>query len=310
MIPAGITPADDVKAAEIFGIGVGHWRDTKRWTTIRGLQLLNRKDARRRIFSLQQLRAAKAEEERAAAVNELPKYNLPPVPTEESPRDLLDLVEARLALPKERRPTPSTWSTYRFGTKTKLPEPDVTINGEGFWYRQTILDWDANRPGRGSVPGRGRHVGAKDKQPRRRGATAARRKERVRELLDERGSGLTAAEVQADLGISEGHASRLLKDAPAKQGVNTTAKPADARLKRVRELLNDRGPNLTVDDVRAGLGTGKELSRELLHAARAQKVRELLHDQPRLTTDDVKAALGLNVTAHAQKLLDEVRAAQ
>ncbi|MBO8189898.1 hypothetical protein [Streptomyces spirodelae] len=264
MIPNGVTPADDQTAADIWGVSVGYWRDTKHWQKIRGLKLLNRKGSRRRIYSKEQLLAAHAEEERAKAVNEQPKYDLPPVPAgEQHPDDLLDLEEALYALPEERRVTLSTWKTYKYGDKTRLPAPDFNlggqevdgevVGGEDFWRRRTILDWDANRPGRGSQPGRGRKVGSKNKAPRRPTAQALERRQRARIMLDEEPTAVTAKVLAERLGVHPVHAERLLRS---------------ARLEKVRDLLTER-EDLTVDDVQRETGlTVVAHARKLLDEAR------------------------------------------
>ncbi|MDW8804344.1 hypothetical protein P1P68_05945 [Streptomyces scabiei] len=249
MIPHGVTPADDEMAAEIFGISVGTWRDSKRWEKIRGLKLLNRAGSRRRAYSKEQLLAAHTEQERAKALNVEPKYDLPPVPVGEHADDLLDLEESLLALPEDRRVTLLTWKGYRYGDKTRLPDPDFNlggkkgedgqiVGGEDFWRRQTILDWDANRPGRGSEPGRGRKPGSKDKQPRKVGAQAQERRERARRMLDEFPGTLTAKVLADSLDVHPVHAERLLRE---------------ARLEKVRGLLADN-PDLTVEDVQRETG--------------------------------------------------------
>ncbi|WP_371801586.1 hypothetical protein OHA38_43500 (plasmid) [Streptomyces sp. NBC_01732] len=250
MIPNGVTPADDQTAADIFDMSVGYWRDTKHWEQIRGLKLLNRAGSRRRIYSKEQLLAAQVEEARAKAVNEQPKYDLPPVPAgEEHPDDLLDLEESLQVLPEDRRVTLSTWKGYRYGKKTRLPAPDFNlggrkgedgeiVGGEDFWRRQTILDWDDNRPGPGSEPGRGRKVGSKNRAPRRLTPEAQERRDRTRQLLDENAAGLTGKSLAEDLGVHQVHAERLL---------------SAARKDKVRDLLKER-PELTVEDVQRELG--------------------------------------------------------
>ncbi|MYS32934.1 hypothetical protein K388_06943 [Streptomyces sp. KhCrAH-43] len=273
MIPNGVTPADDQTAADIFGVSVGYWQSTKHWEKIRGLKLLNREGSRRRIYSKEQLLAARAEEERAKAVNEMPQYDLPPVPTGAHPDDLLDLEESLYALPEEKRVTLSTWKTYRYGTKTSLPAPDFNlggkkpdvedgggeeadgevVGGEDFWRRQTILDWAANRRGRGNP--KGRPVGRKESQSRPPNPQAEARRERARLLLDEIPTVLTAKMLGEHLGVHPVHAERILR------------------------------------------------------AARLDKVREMLAGNPNLLVADVQEALGLNVHAHAKKLLHEARKA-
>nr|WP_024127936.1 hypothetical protein [Streptomyces sp. 14R-10]AHF46210.1 hypothetical protein pZL1.45c [Streptomyces sp. 14R-10] len=246
MIPNGITPADDQMAADIFGVSVGYWRDTKAWEAIRGLRLLNRDGARRRVFSKEQLLAAQVQKERAKATNQVPKYDLPPVPAGEHPDDLLDLEEALHAIPKEQRVTLDTWKAYRYGTKTRLPDPDYTLGGkkidgavtggEDFWRRQTILDWNATRRGRGNP--KGRPAGSKNKRPRPADPKAEERKQRVRQLLDEHPSTLTAKKLAEELGVHAVHAERLLRA---------------ARLGKVSSLLDSK-PDLTVEDVQRELG--------------------------------------------------------
>ncbi|RPK32390.1 hypothetical protein EES39_38550 [Streptomyces sp. ADI92-24] len=248
MIPNGVTPADDQAAADIFGVSLGYWQDKKHWTKIRGLKLLNRKGSRRRIYSKEQLIAAQVEEARAKAVNETPKFDLPPVPAGEHPDDLLDLEESLQVLPEERRVTLATWKGYRYGTKTRLPDRDFIlggkevdgeiVGGDDFWRRQTILDWDANRPGPGSEPGRGRKVGSKNKAPRPLTPEAQERRDRTRQLLDENAAGLTGKSLAKDLDVHPVHAERLL---------------SAARKDKVRDLLKER-PKLTVEDVQRELG--------------------------------------------------------
>jgi hypothetical protein len=240
MIPPGITPADDAMAADIFGITVGTWRDSKRWEKIPGLKLLNRDGSRRRIYSKAQLLAAAVEQERAKAVNEMPNYDLPPVPAGGDLDDLLDLEESLLALPESRRVTLLTWKGYRYGDKTRLPDPDFNFGGEDLWRRRTILDWDKDRPGPGSEKGRGRKVGSKDKQPRHTVSQvkAQERLNRARQLVDENASQVTAKSLAEDLGVHPVHAERLLRE---------------ARLGKVRDLL-EKKPDLTVEDVQNEMG--------------------------------------------------------
>ncbi|MFE4264533.1 hypothetical protein [Streptomyces sp. NPDC056883] len=262
MIPDGVTPADDKIAAEIFGVSVGYWQDRKHWTKIRGLKLLNRKGSRRRLYSKEQLLAARLEEERAKAVNEVPRYDLPPVPAGEHPDDLLDLEESLYALPEDRRVTVPTWKGYRFGTKTRLPEPDFNlggekgedgeiVGGEDFWRRRTILDWDANRKGPGNPLGR--PVGIKEAHSRPLNPQAEERRERARQMLKEHPTTLTAKMLAEDLGVHPVHAERILRT---------------ARLEKVSELLAAK-PDLTVEDVQRETGLSvTSHARKLLDEAR------------------------------------------
>ncbi|WP_432138593.1 hypothetical protein [Streptomyces sp. bgisy154] len=263
MIPNGVTPADDQIAADIFGVSVGYWQDTKHWEKIRGLKLLNRKGSRRRLYSKEQLLAARAEEERAKAVNEKPRYDLPPVPASGSPDDLLDLEESLQALPESRRVTLPTWKSYRYGKKTRLPDPDFNlggkevdgeiVGGEDFWRRRTILDWDKDRPDRGNPTGR--PVGVKESQSRPPNPQAEERKERARQLLNEHPTTLTAKMLGEDLGVHPVHAERLLRA---------------ARLDKVIHLLK-ANPDLTPEDVQreTGLHVTKHASKLLDDARKA-----------------------------------------
>lgn len=318
MIPNGVTPADDQIAADIFGVTVGYWQDKKHWTKIPGLKLLNRKGSRRRVFSKEQLLAAHAEEERAKALNEPPRYNLPPVPAGESPDDLLDLQESLLALPESRRVSLATWKTYRYGKKTRLPEPDLIlggkkvdgeiVGGEDFWRRQTILDWDKDRPGPGNPTGR--PVGVKESHPRQPNQQAEERRQRTRQLVEEQ-PGITAAALAVELDVHPEYAQRLLT--AARQEMNVlphTAQLALERRERTRQLLDENLSGLTALKVAEDLGVHRVHAEGLLNAARQDKLRELLAERPDMTVEDVQATFGFTVTAHARTLLDKVREAK
>ncbi|MER6256257.1 hypothetical protein ABT224_33400 [Streptomyces sp. NPDC001584] len=316
MIPNGITPADDQIAADIFGVSVGYWRDKKHWTKIPSLKLLNRKGSRRRLYSKEQLLAARVEEERAEAVNEKPKYDLPPVPAGEHPCDLLDLEESLYALPEERRVALTSWKAYRWGTKTRLPDPDFvlggkkgpdgeSVGGEEFWRRQTILDWDVNRSGRGNPTGR--PVGVKESQPRPVNQKAQERRDRTRQLIEER-PGLTAAELAEDLGVHPVHAERLLSAARRESGtLPLTTQLAQERRHKTRELLDADLSGLTAPKLAEELGVHRVHAEGLLNTARQDKLRELLAKRPQMTVEEVKSTFGFSVTAHARTLLDKVR---
>ncbi|MDH6711337.1 hypothetical protein P3T27_008095 [Kitasatospora sp. MAA19] len=206
MIPYGVTPADDETAAKLFDMSTGYWRDTKRWTKIPGLKLLNRDSKRpRRVFSLEQLQAALAGEE------------LPLIPTEPHPKDLLDLEEARLSIPAERRPTEKTMNTYRApSSDTRLPDP-VDVFGTEYWPRAVIEDWDEKRKPVGNPAGR--PVGVVETKPRATSyPKAEQRRALVRELLTQHGAELTPDTVwnalqDANLGVTELYAERLLREA-------------------------------------------------------------------------------------------------
>lgn len=185
------------------------------------------------------------------------------MPAEDHTGDLLDLEESLYALPEDKRVTLSTWKGYRYGTKTRLPDPDFNlggkevdgevVGGEDFWRRQTILDWAADRRGRGNP--KGRPAGRKESQSRPPNPQAEERKERARQLLAQHPTTLTAKILGEDLGVHPVHAERLLR------------------------------------------------------AARLDKVTSLLKANPDLTAEDVQREIGLHVTSHARKLLDEARQA-
>ncbi|MFE5847892.1 hypothetical protein ACFQ7N_40350 [Streptomyces niveus] len=344
MIPSGITPALDQTAADIFGKKIGYWQDTKHWTKIRGLKLLNRPGSRRRVYSKEQLLAAHAEEERAKAVNELPKYDLPPVPAGESPDDLLDLEESLQALPEHRRVTPATWKGYRHGTKTRLPEPDFIlggtkvdgkiVGGEDYWRRQTILDWDAHRPGPGNM--QGRLTGSKNRTPRRPTPEAEARRARTQELLDENPAGLTYKKLAADLDVHEVHAERLLtagrrekvgrmlaerpnltaEQVQEEMGLAVKAharrlleKASEAKHQqdRTRLLVDEIPSRLTAELLAEHLSIPQSDAERMLREARVNKTGEMLADRPDLTAEDLMGEFGISDHLYARWILDEAR---
>ncbi|MGF1432393.1 hypothetical protein [Kitasatospora sp. LaBMicrA B282] len=140
--------------------------------------------------------------------------------------DLLDVEEARLAIPVERRPTASSWRTYTAAkadaTKTAGPRPDTVIFGVRFYKRSTIRRWDREeRFLRGEKSTGGRPAGIKEAAPRPRNAErnliAEQRRERVRAMLHV-DPGLTAQQVGTELGVSREWGRKLLAEVKAEQG--------------------------------------------------------------------------------------------
>jgi len=195
MIPAGLTPASDRTAAEIFGYELSTFQKT--WPTL-GIRPANRDGARSRIWILEHLHAVK---------NGQP---LPQPSDQESPLDLLDDQELRLSLPAERRPTEDTWKTYKRDGAT--PPPDIAKDdpergvGTDLYYRQTGAEWNAERRNRGGGPGR--PIGARDTKPRKTRTDAAERLAQIAALLRENPN-LTAAQLGQQVGLGEEQARRL-----------------------------------------------------------------------------------------------------
>ncbi|WP_209312466.1 hypothetical protein [Streptomyces lonarensis] len=304
-----MTPASDEDAADIWGISPARWRKLKRWNEIPGMVLLREGGNRRtRIFSREQLVAARAAEQHAAGRDAVVEYTLPAVPTTEHPRDLLDLEEARLSLPEDRRPSPATWKGYRYGDKTRLPEPDTTVGNADLWYRQTISDWDGQRPAPGGMKGRaGRPRGSKDSVPRGEKASTEERRQRVMRLLDEKPTA-TADDVHELIpGFHLVTAQRALRD---------------AREHIVRRAVAD-DPDLTVEGVRKLFGMDSANAAQLLResggdvpehylvdpeaaAAERRTVGGLLRVNNHLTIEEVVDAVGLT-PRRAERLLREAR---
>ncbi|MEU6708634.1 hypothetical protein [Streptomyces wuyuanensis] len=134
---------------------------------------------------------------------------VPPLPTGESPKDLLDREEARHELGNVIKP--EAWRAYI--NHGHAPQPDKIVCGVPHWYRRTIRDWDANRPGAGA--GGGRPKGSKDTKPRDRAADprlakADARKQRVQALLAESPDITLEAIAEAE-GISTRQVRRIIE---------------------------------------------------------------------------------------------------
>jgi AraC-like DNA-binding protein len=219
VIPYGSKPVGIDRAAEMLGKSPGTLRNTRIWEKVR---TLNRPGARvTHIFD---------EADVAAYRDGTP----PPPRPAPHPRDLLDIEEARLAIPEERRPTEKTWRTYVYATdKDGIgPPADERVEGVSHWYRETIAAW-ASRP-----DGRHRTKGSRNKAPIVREG-AVRNAARVAELLEADPS-VTPAQVAADLGLSERQAERYL----AAAGRTTVRDGAARRRKELADYLA-RNPDAT-----------------------------------------------------------------
>ncbi|WP_127356034.1 hypothetical protein [Actinacidiphila soli] len=193
MIPAGRIPlgADDIAQR----------KGKKTLSRAEAEQLpapISREGARTRIWDKEQVEA------HLAGLQEIPQ-----LPDQESPEDLLDREEARHQLQNVIKP--GAWAAYV--AHGHAPKPDTIVCGVAHWKRRTIRDWDANRPGAGA--GGGRPKGSKDSKPRtaatdKRLARAQARKDRMAQMLAASKGKVTAAEIAADLGVTERQAYRIL----------------------------------------------------------------------------------------------------
>ncbi|MFE4832957.1 hypothetical protein [Streptomyces sp. NPDC056672] len=322
MIPHGLTPANDARAAAIFGISPKRWQTAKRWKDQPGLRVLSREDAMRRLYAEEQLTVAKTNADRRD--QDKPPLPMPGIPAPGHDLDLLDLDEARLSLPKERQVSSATWTRYRSpSSPTRLPAPDHTETGEDLWFRKTIADWDANRTQhRGPSKGQGgRPAGSKDSKSKEWGSTAKKRA-RVAELLTAHGSELTAADVQEEFGGSLRTAERLLTEARQKAAEQLAEQDdvspdearrqvgliseAERRAEHIRALLEEKGPALTASTAAASLGIGIRQAAEALRQVRLDKIREARAKKVRVTERWIAETFGVKPDL-AQYLLKESR---
>lgn len=198
MIPAGRTPLGATDIAKRKGKKSLSPADAEQLPTP-----ISREGARTRIWDKKQVDA------RLAGLDEVPA-----LPAQESPEDLLDQEEARHELQNVIKPT--AWRAYV--AHGHAPKPDKVVCGVAHWKRRTIRDWDAGRPGAGA--GAGRPKGSKDSKPRtaatdKRLARAQERKDRVAQMLADSNGQVTAAEIAADLGVTERQAYRVLNEVRA-----------------------------------------------------------------------------------------------
>lgn len=329
MIPHGLTPAGDARAAEIFDLSLKRWQTAKRWNDQPGLRVLSRPDAMRRLYAEEQLTVAKTNADRRD--QDKAPLPMPDIPAPGHDLDLLDLEEALLALPKDRQIALTTWKRYRSpSSATRLPAPDHTETGEDLWYRKTIVDWDADRrqhPG-GDVGGR--PAGSKDSTPKQWASTAAKRA-RVAELLAAHGTGLTSGQVQEEVGGSLRTAERLLSEARrrAEEQLAEAARklaeerqlsPEQARLEvglgteaerrvtEIRALLEEKGPELTAATAAATLGIGMRQALEALRQVRLDKIRQARAAKVRVTEEWISETFGVKPDI-ARRLLQDSRTA-
>jgi hypothetical protein len=320
VIPHGLTPANDARAAAIFGISTKRWQTSKRWEDQPGLKVLSRDGAMRRLYAEEQLTVAKANADRRD--QNKPPLRMPDIPAPGHDLDLLDLEEARLSLPQERQVSDKTWKRYRSpSSKTRLPAPDHTETGEDLWHRKTIADWDADRrqhPG-GDVGGR--PAGSRDSKPKQWSSTAKKRA-RAADLLAAHGSDLTAAMIQEEVGGSLRTAERLLAEARrnaaeqlAKQGRLTEDQArqevglvsgAERRVMQIRALLEEHGPALTASMAAATLGIGVRQALEALREVRLDKIREARAAKVRVTERWIIETFGVKPDL-ATRLLQDSR---
>ncbi|MET9934075.1 MULTISPECIES: hypothetical protein [unclassified Streptomyces] len=331
MIPHGLTPANDERAAQIFGVALKTWQGKRRWESVPGLKLLNREGAARRLYAEEHLQAARTNADLQAAGK--PLLPMPPTPAAGHDLDLLDLEEARLSLPEDRRVTDKTWKSYAAGTKTNLPDPDHTDAGTNLWYRKTIRDWDANRLRKGAErpdgqkwPG-GRPPGSKDSRPKQYGpeTLAGRRRARTAELLAAQGKDLTPEQVEQDLGISLRQAERLLLKArehaaeqllaergdldPAEARTEVGLYPrseAERRITQTDALLKEKGAALTAPEAAAALGIGMRQANEALRQVRLDRIRAQRAEKGRVTARWICDTFGVRADV-ADRLLEDSR---
>jgi hypothetical protein len=193
MIPAGRTPLGTADIAKRKGTKSLSRSDAEQLPTP-----ISRPGAQTRIWDKEQVDAHLAGKE------------IPELPDQESPEDLLDREETRHQLHNVIKP--EAWRAYI--NHGHAPKPDTMVCGVAHWKRRTIRDWDANRPG--ARAGGGRPKGSKEAKPRtpatdKRLALAQARKDRVAQMLADTNGQATSAQIAADLGITERQSQRLLK---------------------------------------------------------------------------------------------------
>lgn len=144
-------------------------------------------------------------EQAASNADGEPPAQWPELPAEDSPDDLLDETEAAVALVMDR----SLWIRYAKLPVYPRPAPDAEIGGQSHWYRRTLMEWKANRPGSGTGAGRppGHHTRRKDGVWTQFGPQAV---ELLRAQRD-----LRPADLQERFEISPDRARRLLAEARA-----------------------------------------------------------------------------------------------
>ncbi|ARF82018.1 hypothetical protein ACIG0C_29575 [Kitasatospora aureofaciens] len=234
MIPAGRIPADDKRAAELFGLSLSRYRTVQPWKKFPpSVKYLQSPAAKVRVYDLEQLKIQVINmmvEEGAKQENPLlprdPEILLPQKAGEVpqlkpgvtlQENDLLDRYEAYAAIPEKDRPAWSTWlrliAPPSGGATTAGPETDdeFDIAGARYWRYRTLMDWNAKRiPQHATGHGHGRPAGPETpgiRQPRR---DFIERVEKTRRLLAD-DPNRTNAELALALGVkSERTVERIL----------------------------------------------------------------------------------------------------
>ncbi|MET9396153.1 hypothetical protein [Kitasatospora sp. NPDC002965] len=233
-----------------------------------------------------------------------------------SGHELLTLEEARLAVPEERRPTPKTWESYYARTKvTSLPDPDRTFFGMDFWFRETIVRWDAEQRRRvGDNAGGHRPAGSKNstwapsESMQEIIALSEERRAQVNALHRDRPE-LTVPEIAGIVGVSPRAAFRYLQEVAGSD--TSDREETEHRRAVVRELVQAE-PDISGSEVARRLGIGyttanrylNELGRENARpedkaAKRRAQATELLRENPDLTDEDLAARLGVTAETAA-----------
>ncbi|MFD5610513.1 helix-turn-helix domain-containing protein [Kitasatospora sp. NPDC127060] len=232
--------------------------------------------------------------------------------------ELLSLEEARMAVPKDRRPTYKTWESYYAGVKaannpayastkrTRLPDPDRTFYGVDFWFRSTIELW--NTEGRNPVGGVKGQAAPADWEARldaaRQAASArtAERRAQVNKLYEEN-PGMTVAEIADTVGVHPRTAFRYLQEVSGPSSID--GEETESRRTAVRELA-EANPGISGGEVARRLGIGHTTANRYLNelgrqdarpedkaAERRARAAQLLQENPGLTDEDLAEQLGV-----------------
>ncbi|MFG2845937.1 winged helix-turn-helix transcriptional regulator [Kitasatospora sp. NPDC048296] len=227
-----------------------------------------------------------------------------------SGHELLTLTEARMAVPKDRRPTPKTWESYYARTKvTSLPDPDRTFYGVDFWFRATIERWNEERKERGYNAGFHRPAGSKSSSwtPRSeamRKAVALSEERRTQVIaLYEQNQDMTVAEIADAVGIHVRTAFRYLQEVA---GPGSSDGEASTSLRDAVRELAEANPGISGAEVARRLGIGHSTANRHLNELGRQDARpedkaserraqaaKLLQENPDLTDEDLAEHLGV-----------------
>jgi DNA-binding CsgD family transcriptional regulator len=205
--------------------------------------------------------------------------------------DLLDLEEARMAIPADRRPTEKTMYNYYYGNKgTTLPEADRTICGKDHWFRSTIDDWNRNgRLARGQVKTvAGRKPGSTGGwTPRSERNLAAAERRRQTLALREQDPSMPISQIADTLGISERQASYYLS------ATTEPSRPTEERAQRMKQAAQEykANPETTGPQLAEKLGISETTARVYLAALR--RTAELLAANSEITDKEIAEELGI-----------------